>query len=89
MTMADAECAPEKAKASEDPKATRYSPVSTSPSAIVMVTGPLPRPVRVNETWIGPKLFAASLSGKVSAVSAQAETKQLNANIKVMRRNIM
>jgi len=43
--MADPDHPPEKAIPTELPKATRYSPAKTSPSAIVMVTGPRPVPV--------------------------------------------
>lgn len=70
ITRAEAECDPEKAKPCAVPKATRYSPFRTSPSAMVMVTGPCPTPVLTNVALIGPRFFAASLSGNVSTVPA-------------------
>ena len=70
MTKAEAEYAPEKANPCEVPKATLYSPFRTSPSAIVMVTGPDPIPVLKNVALIGPRFFAAAFMGNVSTVPA-------------------
>jgi hypothetical protein len=71
MTMAEADLPPENAIAVEVPKATRYSPVRISPSAIVKVTGPCPTPVLTKDALSGPRPLAAAFMGKVSAVSVQ------------------
>ena len=77
MIRAEADLVPENAMPTSLPKATRYSPVRTSPSAMVMVTGPRPTPVRTKEARIGPRRCAASFMGKTSAVS-EHDTKALN-----------
>ena len=76
MMRAEADLVPEKAIPTSLPKATRYSPVRTSPSAMVMVIGPRPTPVRTKEACTGPRRCAASFRGKTSAVS-EHDTKAL------------
>ena len=80
MTMADAERVPENAIAVPPPNATRYSPFRTSPSAIVIMTGPRPIPVRANETLRGPISWAALFMGNVSAVSVHPANATVTAN---------
>ena len=80
MTRADADRVPENAITVPPPNATRYSPVRTSPSAIVIVTGPRPIPVRANETLRGPISWAAVFMGNVSAVSVHPANATVTAN---------
>jgi hypothetical protein len=69
--IAEAELPPENPMLAAPLKATLQVPDKTSPSGIVMVTGPLPTPVRTKSTFGLPIFLAASFNGKVSAVSAQ------------------
>jgi hypothetical protein len=69
--IAVADLPPENAIPTAPLKATRHVPVKISPSGIVIVTGPVPSPVRTKLILSLPICRAASFNGKVSAVSAQ------------------